>query len=354
VNKGDSKLQLYQQCIDTIVQLQQHQGYFLSSSNFASPCYIRDCSFASHALDLDNQRDKSRKFLQWALDVLRENTFKMQLTMDRIGLGLAISEQDYIPCKFEQNGEAEVCSSTQIEGWAAFLWALAKHCKIYGDTSLIEENRQQLNLLYNYLSVLWQYPSCSCWEQDNDKIHISNVIAVYGGLSCIKPYIKVKGKEQLSEIKKYVIDNGIYKNHLARWRGSSQTEAILLWALYPYGIFDKDMDLEKTVVSKIVKELHNSGLYRFKNDNYYGGGVWPLLNCFLGLGYLALGDNYNAREQYELVSRLLNKGVPCELQPSNPNSQEYSIWVKNFGKPAQNHLWTAAMYIIFTKEMEGK
>ena len=105
---------------------------------------------------------------------------------------------------------------------------------------------------------------------------------------------------------------------------------------------------------QIAAELDlDGGIRRYPADTYYGGGAWPVLTASLGWYYAAVGDLDAARLRQDWVAqRIDDRGRLAEqFGGERRDPVNYGEWVKRWGPPAADLLWSHAMYVLLATEI---
>jgi len=95
------------------------------------------------------------------------------------------------------------------------------------------------------------------------------------------------------------------------------------------------------------------GVYRFRADTFFGGGRWPLLSCFLGLAYAAVGQRDEAlRLLVWAASTATDTGMLPEQVDGHLLAPEYrEEWLERWGPVATPLLWSHAMVLRLAAEL---
>ena len=107
----------------------------------------------------------------------------------------------------------------------------------------------------------------------------------------------------------------------------------------------------------VEKELHrpDGGVYRYKEDVYYGGGEWILLTAWLGWYYAKNNEPQRAQRLLDWIEACADaEGIlPEQVNDHLLAPNEYQPWVKRWGPVATPLLWSHAMYLILSEELKG-
>ncbi|HEV3186850.1 MAG TPA: hypothetical protein VGZ04_02265, partial [Acidimicrobiales bacterium] len=83
---------------------------------------------------------------------------------------------------------------------------------------------------------------------------------------------------------------------------------------------------------------------------YFGSGAWPVLTGSLGWHYLASGDVEGAERCLTwIAAHFSDEGHLGEQFGGDRRDEEnYQMWVRRWGLPAQDLTWSHAMYVVLT------
>jgi GH15 family glucan-1,4-alpha-glucosidase len=244
----------------------------------------------------------------------------------------------------------------QLDGYGAWLWVLVQHCREV-DAALWDEIRPAVRVTVRYLTALWQSPNYDCWEEFRDRVHTATLAALYGGLSAVAaldPDLVPAGLPDA--IRSHVLAHGV-----ADYGGLSKfipqdaapgkrVDASLLWTAVPFGLVAVDSPVFQATLRQIEHDIcgPGGGVYRYRDDTYFGGGQWPLLTAWLGWVYVQLGRIDDARTLRDwIVRQATHDGhMPEQVDGHLLEPSMYAGWVEKWGDPANPLLWSHAMYLI--------
>jgi GH15 family glucan-1,4-alpha-glucosidase len=148
------------------------------------------------------------------------------------------------------------------------------------------------------------------------------------------------------------MSDGIHEGRLTKWLGGTAVDGSLS-ALVAMGFLDDDVRCAVRTVAAVREYLLvDGGVHRFTGDVFYGGGLWPLLTCFLGLAELRLGDRSALEARLGFVQSLV------EADGSLPEQSDLHLlapdhrpeWLGRWGPIASPLLWSHAMYVRLSVE----
>ncbi len=372
-------LSLYDKSVAIIKKGQSETGAYIASPNFPSYrfCWLRDSSFIAHAMDRAGEYASARAFFQWVGRTLERYAPKLDDIAYRLQHAVPIGKDDVLHTRFSVDGdevtEDKEWGNFQIDGYGSWLWALAEHVRMSGDTQLVCDLKDAISISLRYLELVWQQPNYDCWEEYPEYLHMYSLASVYAGLAAVRNFadsglllMEVPAIDQkLTEIKnfleRYAIHQDRFVKHiLPSQNGSSPqpltasgVDASMLAAALPYGLFDPQDPRMSTTIQAIEKELHRpgGGVYRYSRDVYYGGGEWILLSAWLGWYYARVGEVDKARQLRSWIeAQATEEGyLPEQVSAHVLAPAHYKPWLEKWGPIATPLLWSHAMYIILVE-----
>jgi GH15 family glucan-1,4-alpha-glucosidase len=144
------------------------------------------------------------------------------------------------------------------------------------------------------------------------------------------------------------------KNYFIRSYGKLNDERIdcsALGLIYPFDLFRHDDPRILATVKEIEKKLAiHGGLHRYEDDEYdgwmrdglhrkKGAGAWPILNFWMSICQIKLGNREKALKYYNWVIERVEDFLPEQIFE---NDVQISV------KPL---CWSHAMFIIASREL---
>lgn len=354
--------------LDVIRAGQATSGAYVASPTFSQYGYswLRDGSWIAHAMDVAGQHDSAAAFHRWAGHTMLMYAPQVEALLIKIARGEVPAESDYLPTRFTVDSglSAEAWTDFQLDGYGAWLWEAVAHCRAY-DPTLWAELRPAIALTVRYLAALWQSPNYDCWEEHRDHIHTATLAALYGGLTAVRAYDPDLVPVGLPEaIRAYVLAYGIdATGGLSKFippdaAPGKAVDASLLWAAVPFGMVALDDPIFQITLARIERDLHvtGGGVYRYRDDTYYGGGEWLLLTAWLGWVYVALGRLDEARTLRAWIAQQATAEghLPEQVAHNMLDGSYYEGWVERWGASASPLLWSHAMYLILDAAIRQK
>ncbi|MBC7333201.1 MAG: hypothetical protein H5T85_01870 [Actinobacteria bacterium] len=354
---------LFRKSIEILKEYQSTSGAFIASPNFDvyKYCWFRDSTYSAYALDLVGDHINAEKFYIWGTKVIERYKEKIKRVEEKLQKKVDLSPDDLLHTRYnvdmlESNDNWPIF---QLDGFGVFLWGIAQHIRLTGCKKVLIMGKDGIDLTIRYLSILWDHPCYDCWEEYGDKIHVSTLASIYGGLSNINYFLKdEKIKKLAQDIKEFVLKNGVKKGHLVKFLGTDIVDASLLWVSVPFEMIEPSHPLIKNTVKKIEKDLivKNGGLHRYKEDSFYGGGEWIILTAWLGWYYTKIGEYEKAKKLKKWIEKQADDfgQLPEQVQHSLYFPKEYVKWKLKWGEVAKPLLWSHALYIILCNSIEQK
>lgn len=375
-------MDLFRQSIDVIKKNQSKSGAYVACPNFSTYhyCWLRDGSFIAVAMDAAGDHSSAEAFFHWVGEAVTRYKGKLNIIRDHLQKGLPLGKDDYFHTRFTLDGKEDTIDAEwgnfQIDGYGTWLWALSEHVHRTGNTALLVELAEPINITLQYLELVWKLPNYDCWEEHPEFVHPYTLSTVYGGLDAVEGLVS-EGLFSTSvvdlaafkkEVQDYLLGHAVVDGRFAKLvepaRGKMQpqpleksgVDASLLGIAFPYKVLPYgDPRVLKTIES-IECDLHrpDGGVYRYKEDVYYGGGEWILLSAWLGIYYAKSGQVKKAQGLLNWIEKQADEqGYLAEQMPEHPLAPEqYEPWLKKWGPIAKPLLWSHAMYILLVDEIQ--
>jgi GH15 family glucan-1,4-alpha-glucosidase len=374
---------LYNNSLQIIKQGQSESGAYIACPNFPTYhyCWLRDGSFIAHAMDTVGEFASAEAFFRWVGRTIQKYGAKVEDVRYHLQAGLPIGKDNVLHTRFTLDGTEVTVDNTwgnfQIDGYGTWLWALSEHVRCSGDTSLLKELSEPVQITLRYLEMVWKLPNYDCWEEHPEYLHPYSLATVFAGFDSIASLVHsgqmdsgpVAVEDLASHVKdfmlKYAVHDEIFVKHV--WPGradeppkpipQSGVDSSLIGVAVPYKVLPLDNPLVLATMQAIEADLHQpgGGVYRYKADVFYGGGEWLLLTAWLGWYYALIGKIDQAESLRAWIESHTDSDGCLAEQVSNhtlsPSSFEF--WVKKWGPVASPLLWSHAMYIILVKAIQS-
>lgn len=364
--------------ISIIKSGQAPSGAYIACPNFPTYhfAWLRDGSFIAHAMDLVNETESASAFFQWVGRTINRYEYKLDNIRSIIQLNQPIHKDDFLHTRFTTNGDEVTDDPSwgnfQIDGYGTWLWALGEHLKKNPDSLLLNDLAKPIHTTLTYLHLCWRLPNYDCWEEFPEYIHPYSLASVFAGLSAMQALVAAGQLSQpdfdleneCRQIQAFLYQQGITENRFAKHidpqsnekpdslPSSNGVDSSLLALGIPYAISSLDDPFMQNTFQQIVDELSGpgGGVYRYRKDDYYGGGQWILLTAWVAWYYTKLGNYPKALELKQWIEQQADQyGFLAEQCSSNLLfKDQFDPWLKKWGPPATPLLWSHAMYIILT------
>ena len=370
-------MNLYRRSVEVILQNQAGSGAYVASPNFPSYgyCWLRDGSFIAHAMDCVGEHGSARAFLRWVDRTIRRHAWKVDRALDQLEKGRSLGNGDHLHTRYTLDGEeaAGEWGNFQLDGYGAWLWALAQHVSITGDAALLAEVTESIRITVRYLSSLWMLPNYDSWEEHPQYLHLYTLAAIYAGLEAgdsMAPAVPRPGygAAVAGQVRRFVLERSVQDGHLVKsirpggasaaanpeW--AAAVDANLIGVTTPYRLLAPDEPLMQATVARIETDLHcpGGGVHRYLADTYYGGGEWVLLAAWLGWHYAEVGQWEQAQELLHWVEAQADGDgyLPEQVSVHLLAPDRYAEWEARWGPVAKPLLWSHAMYLILQRALE--
>jgi len=351
-------MDLSKKSIQIIKANQQESGSYIASPDFESYrfCWLRDGTFTAYAMDVAGENKSAEMYYRWVNGVIKRYSYKIEDILKKLNKNENIKPNDFLYTRYTLEGyESEhKWANFQLDGYGIWLWGLAQHIKFTGNKNLLIEFKESINNIKKYLSLLWNHNNYDCWEENIDKVHVSTLACIYSGIKEISQfYPNIELSQLTNKIKEFVLNRGVVNNHFVKYIGTNGVDASLLWLSIPFRLVEPNEKVMLNTVDIIEKDLVKNGVYRYKNDTYYGGGEWILLTAWLGWYYTEISQKSRAYNLLKWIESKSGKGgnLPEQISENMLHPEFYNKWVRKKGKPAKTLLWSHAMYIILKKAL---
>jgi len=313
---GSNREERIRHCADVIRHYQQPGGAYPASPNFKSYsfCWFRDGAFIANAMSLAGDIESAEEFFDWCSNVVNNRR-------DHILSG-GLMDARYTYDGLED--DVENWEKYQLDGYGTWLWAAKEHSVRHGRS--LERFQEAIGLTQHYLAVHWQEP-CLDWWEERSGTHAASLSCIYAGLLAFD-------HPEASNVRKAIDLSG------------ERTDGSLLVCPLLDAVSDEQF---APVLARIEDEIvgPDGGVYRYRDDVYFGGGQWPLLSCFLGLNYLKQGRYDDLALPLAWVeSHIDEQGwLPEQISDNVLHPDGLEQWQGMAGPSANPLLWSNAMYV---------
>ena len=376
-------IDLVHRSIEIILTHQAASGAYVASPNFPTYryCWLRDGSFIAYALDRAGEHASARRFFEWVSRTICIHAEKVERIEQALARGQFLSDSDFLHTRYTLDGKEDTDTgwgNFQIDGYGTWLFALAEHIAVSPDPDWLRGIAPAIRTTVRYLRAVWRLPNFDCWEENPEYIHPYSLAAVYGGLRSVDRLATAAGldlgqelaAETADEIRKFVAAYGVVAGKVVkhiqpgvpsagpRPLASAGVDSSLIALGTPYGLLAPDDPLLCQTIGWIERELHQSdgGVYRYREDTYFGGGEWILLTAWLGWHYARIGDLEKASTLCAWIETQANSAgnLPEQIPEHALAPAYYPVWLERWGPVATPLLWSHAMYLILKHELAAR
>jgi GH15 family glucan-1,4-alpha-glucosidase len=295
LGRDDDVADLRTRSIEVIAAGQAPSGAYTAAPTFGpyrDYCWFRDGSFIADAMSRIWETSSAERFFDWGAEIVRAKPSGPWDT--RYRLDGSRDETSWWP-------------HHQLDGVGLWAWATRNHVARHGVASRWDD---AMELVTAYLSSHWR-DSCVDWWEEREGVHAVTIGSIWAG----------NGGDELARASRAACT-------AERLDGSHAF-------LVALGLVDGS-HLERT-----EREL---GYHRHIDDEYYGGGEWPILAAFTGWARHRLG--LDAAAQLAWIEAAANDdGTLPEQTGERLRPERYRPWVERWGEPALPLLWSHAMYL---------
>lgn len=345
-----------------IASLQDPSGAYPASPTFsayAGYCWLRDGSFIADAMSAAGDLTSAERFFGWCAHVVDSQSDVIRAAVAERAAGRIPSQESLPPTRFTLAGEVgnDDWWDFQTDGYGTWLWALSEHVRRGGEFR--QEWLPAVRLTVDFLVATWDLPCFDWWEEHDERRHVSTIGCVVAGLERAAehgwPRDSAPAHAAAQAARGLLATAGMADGRLTKWLGGTAVDGSLA-ALVFMGVLDDDPACASRTLNAIREYLLvDGGVHRFTGDVFYGGGLWPLLTCFLGLAELRLGDRETTDARLEFVESvaLPDGSLPEQVDRHLLAPDHRQEWLERWGPVATPLLWSHAMYIRLAVERKA-
>jgi GH15 family glucan-1,4-alpha-glucosidase len=352
---------LRQLSISVILENQHTSGSFVASPTFSQYGYswLRDGTYIAYSLLLKGYEREVHAHIQWVSEVIARHAHKIKQLPDLLNSGKPRENRWFLSARYTLEGQEDTSDwpNFQIDGYGSWLWLVAQYLEMTQRT-LPEDWHTSVELIIDYLGLVWKLPNSDCWEEFGGEIHPATLACLAGGLNHIKDFVGDTYRQSAellgSKITAFILEHIHEEGYFPKFIGSDMIDASLIWLSVPYGVVAPDHPAMVKTIEKIEQDItFKGGVKRYPRDTYYGGGQWLLLSAFLGWYYVRVGDAKRAQKLLDwIVSQQEDDGSLSEQILDEVNDPSMvKPWETRWGKVATPLLWSHAMFLILDNEL---
>jgi GH15 family glucan-1,4-alpha-glucosidase len=145
---------------------------------------------------------------------------------------------------------------------------------------------------------------------------------------------------------------GRVDGRLVKWPGSMAVDGSLLALVAPLGVVD-DATGRATIAAVEADLVRSGGVYRYRDDTFYGGGRWPVLTAFHGLALARFGRIDEAGSALRWIASTENVAgqLPEQVSTDLLHPERLEEWVGRWGPVACPLLWSHGMFLMLAAEL---
>lgn len=355
--------ELQEKSIHIIRRNQSLDGAYVACPDFEQYryCWIRDGTFIAYAMDRSGDHQSALAFYRWVHRAILSQAGRIEKVAGLVKAGYVPDHGEMPPTRYTLDGAVsdDEWTNFQLDGYGAWLWGLAEHARMTGSSRVVLEAEASIGATIDYLLHCWQMPNYDCWEEFGDRVHPATLACIWGGLTAINQYLERADVRRTADaIRDFILHRctvpyGPSSSRFAKSVGNSSIDASLLWIAVPFGVVEPHHPFVRNTVAEIEQRLHHSGVHRYPEDTYYGGGEWPLLACWLGWYYCRAGEPGRAEPILKWVESCANEAgeIPEQISVHVNDPGYYPVWHKRWGPVATPLLWSSAMYLVLHTEI---
>ena len=315
-------------------------------------CWFRDGAFVADAMSRAGDVESAEAFFGWCCGVLRDRAAHVDSLIERHRAGETVGLDEHLHARYTPDGSdvGRPWSNFQLDGYATWVWALARHLDRHEREG--EAFRAGALLSLRYVAEFWHEP-CFDWWEERLGVHTATLGAAHAALRAGERWLS-DGREIAALIEEVVRDGCVREGVLRGSLADDRLDSSVLACAVPFGLFEPDDPLfDATVRALEDEDIAHGGVRRYPGDSYYGGGEWLLLAALLGSCFSAAGREEDARAQLAwIAARATPEGeLPEQVAEHLLVPAEYGRWVERWGPSASPLLWSHAMYMTLALEL---
>jgi GH15 family glucan-1,4-alpha-glucosidase len=263
-------------------------------------CWFRDGAFIAEAMSRLGEKQSAERFFDWCAEIVRRD--RSGPWDSRYRLDGSIDPVAWWPHR-------------QFDGLGLWVWAMENHVARHQVASRWGDAAEATQA---FLTEHWNEP-CHDWWEERNGVHAVT-------LGCI--WAALRNEEIASTVREL--------RERERLDGSHAFLVVL-------GLAGVD------VLAQLELTL---GYHRHLEDEYYGGGEWPVVAALVGWARCLNG--LDATKQLAWIEAQADgTGALPEQAGERLRPPLYADWVARWGPPAVPLLWSHAMYLILQALLTG-
>lgn len=367
MNQHQGSAELAAASIRLIIDLQHPSGAYPASPTFSAYqgySWFRDGAFISDGLsawagvetDPEVARaaiESATAFHDWCANVLLQHRASIERAVDLAQRGEQLPGSQMLPARFTFDGGlgSDDWTDFQLDGYGTWLWSAVVHANRHGVS--LSRWSEAIDLAIDYLTSSWERSCYDWWEEHEEQVHVSTLGCIGAGLETVLAAgiltpERARQAQRAAIAVRERVEGATHDGHLVKWLGHSAVDASLSALVSPLGYLEPSSALAAATLDAVERDLTvDGGTHRFLADVFYGGGQWPLLSCFLGLGRLAQGNTTRAGELLDWATAAAGptRTMPEQVRDHLLAPEHHQEWVERWGPVADPLLWSHAMHL---------
>jgi GH15 family glucan-1,4-alpha-glucosidase len=289
--------------VEIILSAQADSGAYAASPTFSQYrdfCWFRDGAFIAEAMSRMGEVESAERFFDWCAAIVRRNPsgpWDSRYALDG------------------SNDPVGWWPHRQFDGLGLWVWAMTNHVSRHRVESRWEDAAAATG---SFLAQHWEEP-CHDWWEEREGVHAVTLGCIWAALHS---------------------DDVAARAREARAGERLDGSHVFLVVLGLAGV---------EVLAEVERTL---GYHRHRDDEYFGGGEWPVLAGLVGWARAASG--LDAAPQLAWIEAQSDRnGALPEQSGDLLRPDLYRVWVERWGPPAVPLLWSHAMYLILATLLSG-
>jgi GH15 family glucan-1,4-alpha-glucosidase len=287
---------LVERSVEIIRDGQAPSGAYAASPTFSQYrdyCWFRDGSFTADAMSRVGETASAERFFDWCAAIVHANPAGPWDS--RYRLDGSPDQVTWWPHR-------------QFDGLALWVWAMRAHVARHDAESRWDDAAAATKA---FLADHWHEP-CHDWWEEREGLHAVTLGCISAALG--DDAIAAAARERCEQ---------------ERVDGSHAFLVVL-------GVAGEH------VLERVERTL---GYHRHADDEYYGGGEWPVIAGLLAWARATLGRDAVAERRWIEAAADADGALP-EQTGEQLRPHCYAEWVDRWGPPASPLLWSHALYLI--------
>lgn len=329
-------------------------------SAYRGYAWLRDGGFTAEGISRYGDRAAAGRFHSWVAGVLTRRRDQVDSLVKRRRRGETVPVEDMLPTRFTFDGANGIDPwwDFQTDGYGTWLWSVVTHADRHGED--LARWRAGLEVAVDYLTGFWDLPCYDWWEEHVERRHVSTLAAISGGLREVATSGLLDSSRREAALtaseaaREVILREGSYGGHLVKWLGSRAVDGSLPSCVVPFGIVPVGSDVATATLAAVAADLEvDGGVHRFSGDDFYGGGLWPLLSALLGWNLARVGHTERAWRHLEWIARQATPEghLPEQVDDHLLHPEHQADWVVRWGPVATPLLWSHGMFLILADEL---